>query len=318
MPAYVFIADECGTVHVVDPTLNDIVACVQMDCPAGMAIDCDLRKLYITDELGTTLTVLGSNNLQVLHCVALQDDCHDVCQPMQHTLSSLRLAFNPNDHHVYIPQPGSGLIAAINGFHDCVMDFIPVGGCPVAVAVNTHTNLVYVANHTNEIPVINSNNNDFFASIALPGDAGVTDLIVDSCDNRIYALRDDGSMAVIDGKTNNLIKSFSPAEGASALALDQSIGLLFIINAARNAVLVYDICTLEEIGRLDIPYDACQCFAQLAVNTRTHLVYISDPCAGKTYVMDGGLNVPIAEIPAAGHSMAIHQCMHNCPVCPRR
>lgn len=315
-PAYLFMADECGMLRVVDPTTNEVVACMQMDCPAGMVIDCDLCKLYVANQQGTTLTVLSSNDLQTLHCIALQDERRSTCS--QCMVCSSKLAFNPNNHHVYIPQPGSGTVAAVSGFHRCVVGFASVGGCPVAAAVNTHTNLVYVANLTNEIPVINSNSNCRFSTIALPCSAGVTDLIVNNCDSRIYALRDDGSIAVIGGTTNKLIQTFTPGEGAAAFALDQSIGLLYIINSARNAVLVYDICTLEEIGRLDIPGSACRCFARLAVNTRTHLVYVSDPCANTTYVMDGGLNVPIAKIHTAGQSMEINQCTQHCPVCARK
>jgi len=317
MPAYLFIADDCGALRVVDPTSNEVVACVQVDYPAGMAIDCDLRKLYVANEQGTSLTVLNTSNLQGLNCIALQE-YHNTYMTMQGELRSTRLAVNPNNHRVYIPQPGSGRLAVVNGFQDCLLDVVRVGGRPVVAAVNQRTNLVYVANHTNEIPVLNSNNNQVFACVSLPGDAGVKDVVVDNCDSRVYALREDGSVAVIDGATNTLIESICPPDGAAALAVDQSIGLLYFINAARNAVLVYDTCTLEQIGRLDIPRSVCRCLAQLVVNTQTHLVYISDPPANKTHVIDGGLNMPIAEIPAAGQSMALHSCTQNCPICMRR
>ena len=313
-PAYLFIADNCGALRVVDPDTNKTVACTQVRCPAGIAIDCDLCKLYVANEQGSALTVLSTNNLQQLGCIPLQE-CRNTCVPAQ---DSLRLAVNPNNHRVYIPQPDSGKLAVVNGFHNSLMDLVRVGGCPVAAAVHSRTNLVYVANHTSEIPVLNSNSNQVFTHIILPGDSGVRDVLVNHCDNRIYALRDDGSIAVMNSTTNTLVQSVHPPGGGVTLALNPAIGLLFVINEARDAVLVYDTCTLEQVGTLDIAPSTCHCFAQLAVNTHTHLVYISDPCADTTYVMDGGMNIPIAEIPTAGQSLAVLSCAQNCPVCARR
>jgi len=312
-PAYVLIADECGAVHVADPDALEVIACVGADAPAGLAIDCELHRLYATNAQGSVLTVIDSECFQVLNVVALQKQ-HNACPAV---MNDIRSVVNLNNHRVYIPQPDSGSLAVVSGFRNCLMGIVQVGGSPVAVAVNQRTNLVYIANYTNEMPIVNSNNSCLVGAVALPGQAAVTDVIADNCDNRIYALRDDGSLTVIDGAANCVIQALCIPSGAATFALDQSLGLLYVINAAQNAVLVFDTCMLEQVGKLEIPHAPCQRFAQLAVNVLTHVVYVSDSCCCKTYVVDGGMNTFIGEIPAAGQALEVLCCAQNCPPCVR-
>ena len=307
-----FIAQEqAGTIGVVDPITNEIISEIPIDNnPSALAQDCALCRVYAVNAQGSLLSVIDTATLKLIANVPLGTAARV-------SASVVHPAANPNNHSVYIPVPGQGSLAVVSGFDNSVITTVGVGGSPVAAAVSQRTNLVYVANNTNTIPVINSNNNSVFTNIVLPGSAVVTDITADSCDNKIYALRSDGSIAVINGASNTVCDIITPPGGAAVIALDPSIALMYVINQARNEVLIYDTCTLQQIGTLDIPSNADTQFTQLAVNYLTHLVYVTDSGNNKTFVVDGGLNSVVAEVPQSGNAIVALNCNLNCPVCSR-
>ena len=308
-PPYILVGDKAsGNVYIIDPSTNEIVCAVQLGDINGLNSDCALRKLFVVSADGTVLTIVGCDSGQVLASIPL-------LARASAATAVIRPAVNTNNHMVYVPVPGAGSLAVVNGIHNMLTDTIAVGGIPVAAAVSQRTNLVYVANNTSEIPVVNSNNNQVFTQISLPAGVNCNDVMGDSCANKVYAQCSDGSIAVINGATNTVEETIHPPGGSSALVVDQSLGLLYVVDLVRCNVMVYDSCTLQQIGTLAIPTNAQTNLAQIAVNFLTHLVYVLDLGNNTTFVVDGGLNKVVSQLPVGGNVIGALNCDNNCPVC---
>jgi len=269
--------------------------------PRGLAADPGLRRLYVTDANDGTLRIVNADTGQVIAAVPMGAGAGFP-------------AVNPNNRLVYVPM-ADGSVIVINDFTGQVLSSLPVGGTPVAAVVNPRTNLVYVANGTGTIPVINSNTNAIFAQVPLPDGLTSRAAAADPCGNDIYVLCDDGSVAVVNGTTNSVEKVFRPEDGASAIALDPGLGLLYL--ASGSQVLVYSLCMRKQVGTLpmDGPPPAVQP-RRIAVNGVTHLVYVTD-ASGTVYVVDGGANVQVNAVTgdAQPYDAVALNCEAPCPSC---
>jgi hypothetical protein len=221
-------------------------------------------------------------------------------------------AVNPNNHLVYVPGSG-GMVHVFSGYDNSSVGTVYVDGNPTAAAVNPNTNLVYIANNTGTIPVVNSNTNTVVSEVRPPSCVPVVDIQVNPCTNQIYALRRDGSILIINGTCNCVENTFRPDCGASAIALDPSLGLLYAINSSHRAVSVFNAC--DFIGTLPLPVNGKTHLSSLAVNSATHLVYVTDSGNNVTFVADGGMRtlVETAPVGSAPHGAAVLACDGECP-----
>jgi len=301
-PAYAYVGNRGdGTLSVVDPVTHEAAGTIPVGTsPYGLAADPGLRKVYVTDAGGSSLWVVDADSGEVSASVPVGAGAGFP-------------AVNANNRLVYVPLAG-GMVAVVNGFNDQLLSYAPVGGTPVAAAVNQRTNLVYIANGTNTVPVINSNTNAIFAEVALPAGMTSRDVAADPCRNKILVLGGDGSVAVADGSTNAVEEVFRPAQGASAMALDPGLGLLYLVSG--DQVLVYSLCTYQEVGALDLGLPGGAQPQRVAVNGATHLVYVTDT-AGTVHVADGGANAQVSAFAggAQPYDVAALNCEPPCPSC---
>ena len=290
-----------GTLSVIDPITHEISGSIPVGAsPLGLAADPGLRRLYVTDATDGSLRVVDADTAQVIAAIPIGAGAGFP-------------AVNTNNRLVYVPMAG-GSLAVVNGFTNQLLSAVPVGGTPTAAVVNLRTNLVYVANGTGAVPVVNSNTNAIFAEVPLPGGLDARSLATDPCDNNIFVESGDGSVAMINGTTNSVEKVFRPANGASAAALDPALGLLYL--ASGSQVLVYDLCTLTQVGTLPMNAPPASQPQRIAVNGITHLVYITD-ANGTAYVVDGGTNTQVSAVTggAQPYDAAALNCEAPCPSC---
>ena len=258
-PAFAYVGNQgSGTLSVIDPVTHEISGSIPVGAsPLGLAADPGLRRLYVTDASDGSLRVVDADTGQVIAAIPVGTGAGFP-------------AVNTNNRLVYVPMAG-GSLAVVNGFTNQLLSTVPVGGVPTAAAVNPRTNLVYVANGAGTVPVVNSNTNAIFAEVPLPGGLDARSLVADPCDNNIFALSGDGSVAVINGTTNSVEKVFRPANGASAAALDPGLGLLYL--ASGSQVLVYDLCTLTQVGTLPMDAPPASQPRRIAVNGITQVAH---------------------------------------------
>ena len=288
-PAYAYVANPGeGAVEVIDPLSHTALTPIPVSgSPENLAADPALRKVYALAQDGI-LTVIDGNANTVETTIAL---------PTSGSRTAVPIAVNPNNHLVYIPNPTEEAVDVVDGRTDTLLTVVPVDGNALSAAVDPRTNLVYIGT-TNGITVINSNSNQVVTQL-LPG-TEVTTVLADACTCRILASDNFGNLYAIDSRTGSVIDAELLSGGIRAMALDASLGLLYVIDSLGNEVGVYDVCTLQQVGTLPLSTGGGSNLTGIAVDSRNHLVYVADSGLNQTYVVDGGMNQQLAVVPATG------------------
>jgi DNA-binding beta-propeller fold protein YncE len=174
---------------------------------------------------------------------------------------------------------------------------IRTGQYPVAIALNTATEKVYVANAgpaDYDVTVIDGST-DTSSTITLPGPGAPVPLniVVNQATNKVYVLVDvnpnQHCISVIDGATN---VASSPVclgqanlNSAYALAVNEKTDKIYAA-LAPNSITVIDGATLETTT-----LTAGSNPSAIAVNSTTNKIYVADAGDANLTVIDGATNL---------------------------
>jgi YVTN family beta-propeller protein len=174
----------------------------------------------------------------------------------------------------------------------------PDGSQPVALAVNSGTGRIYVANAgSDNVSVIDGANSTVIATIPIgPTPRGVA---VDVRANRVYVANSGSNeVAVIDGETNEIVVTVPTGREPWDLAADPNTGRVFVSNRSSGSVSVIDGRHNLVIGTVsvgDLP-------TGVAMNPNTGRVYVVSSGSGHLEVVDGVSNLLIATLPLTSGS----------------
>jgi len=174
----------------------------------------------------------------------------------------------------------------------------PDGYQPVALAVNSSTGRIYVANaESDSVSVIDGASSSVIATI--PVGSTPHGIAVDAAANRVYVANSGSNeVTVIDGGSNEVVAALSVGEEPWGLAADPNTGRVFVSNRGDGTVSVIDGHHNLRIGTVsvgDLP-------TAVAVNGDTGRVYVVSSGSGQLGVIDGVSNLLIATLPLADDS----------------
>jgi YVTN family beta-propeller protein len=174
----------------------------------------------------------------------------------------------------------------------------PDGFQPVALAVNSSTNRIYVANaESDNVWVIDGANSTVIATIPVgPTPRGIA---VDAEANRVYVANSGSNeVTVIDGGSNEVVATIPVEKEPWGIAADPNTGRVFVSNRSSGTVSVID-------GRCNLPIGTVAVGAlptAVTVNPDTGRVYVASSGSGQLGVVDGVSNLLIATLPLASGS----------------
>lgn len=214
--------------------------------------------------------------IEGLDCIGLDDG-------RRHT--TLSLSDQPSEPR-HIPAGSSqplGTLPPVPGGSGFAATDIPVGPRPQAVAVNSTTGRVYVANSgADTVSVIDGHARRLVGTIAVgfaPG--GVA---VNPTTNRIYVLnRNDGTVLVIDGESDRLLTTVAVGGRPSAVAVNPVTDRVYVVNNDQGTLRVIDGATHEVIATVTVG----RAPVGVAVNTVNARVYVANYGDGTMSVIDG-------------------------------
>ena len=185
---------------------------------------------------------------------------------------------------------------------------VTAGSAPKAVAVNTVTNKIYVANIlSNNVTVIDGATN---STTTVPAGPKPEAVAVNETTNKIYVANEGcgisdkcvgaikGNVTVIDGATNSTTTVTDPnATGPGAIAVDPVADKVYVANFFSSNVTVIDGATDSTTTITDPNAAGFQAVA-VAVNAMTNKIYVvnnnldglSNTTAGNVTVIDGATN----------------------------
>ncbi len=227
--------------------------------PVAVAFDDELNRIYVTrnEDRGKNPNyddVHASNGITVIDGASREV----IAQVKTGRWSPSSVAVNPVTHLVYVTSATFGAIAdhstvkVIDARTNKIVHSIPVGLGPKAIAVNSATNRIYVTEQRGTdggeaVAVIDGATNHVVGSIPIGTYEryydNPTGLAVNNRTNTVYATNPlDGTLYVIDGNRDVVVRSVAIGNEPTALAINESTNTVYVTNSAisGNRITVFD------------------------------------------------------------------------------
>ena len=325
---YTFPCSTAGTVTVTDGNTNTVVGTVNVGySPAGTVVNSATNKIYVANVCGNDSTCMSPGTVTVIDGATLKTTT--VTAGYAPGFSIHGVAINQTTNTIYVVNecsgagwptcpPGLGTVTVIDG-STLTTQSVTAGRKPIDVAVDSQTNMLYVANSgtpggsTSTVTVINGTT---LATQTVNVGYIAEDVQLDATTNQIYAsalcgsdptCQSGGNVTVIDGATLNT-QSVAAGFEPYFLAVNPVTNMIYVANACADSSCSTPptITAIKGSTLATTAVSVCgvgQGPGDLEVNTVTNKIYI--PCEdftpgqlpGQTvYVIDGATNTtfPIA------------------------
>jgi YVTN family beta-propeller protein len=287
--------------------------------PYGIAINPVSNRIYVTNSLDDTVSVIHGNTNLVIATVpvgtiprgiavnsstnkiyvanaggsltVIDGNTNSVIEQVPITINAEGVAVNEVTNRIYVTvhynnAVGNPYIEVLDGSTDTIIATVPNTypcNSPTAVGVNPNTNLVYVGGDCLAMFPGNSNFiNDYINITRLNA------ITVNPLTNRIYAVNDllDGTIHIVNGASFEILESKQiPNVLPEGVAVNTSTNHIFI--SARmtglNGVAVLNGATNTFIGE---PIRFGEALQGIAVNSNTNLVYVCDTGENRIVVLE--------------------------------
>jgi DNA-binding beta-propeller fold protein YncE len=192
-----------------------------------------------------TLTINGTNFLSS-STVTFNGIVHT---PTYVSTSQIKISLTSSDlavsgsYPVVIANPGAiGTLSAAATFWVTTgptADTVPVGSDPTAIAVNSLTNTIYVANYgSNNITVINGTDN---TTVTVPLPYAPWAVAVNAVTNKVY-VSGGYEVTVIDGATNNTtsipLSATATNGGLYGIAINSSTNMIYVVDYYDDTTII--------------------------------------------------------------------------------
>ncbi|HEX9318041.1 MAG TPA: YncE family protein [Nitrososphaeraceae archaeon] len=170
---------------------------------------------------------------------------------------------------------------------------IPVGNAPETIGVNSHTNMMYVANYLdNTVSVIDGENNTKIGN-DIPVGSSPEAIGVNEDTNTIYVANlDNNTVSVIDGENNTKIDDIPVGKGPRDLAVNQLHDIIYVAYQDNNSVSVIDGENNTKID--DIPVGTS---GDIDVISSLGTIYVANNDSDSVSVISLTNNTKIDDIP---------------------
>jgi DNA-binding beta-propeller fold protein YncE len=192
--------------------------------PADLVLNPANRRLYVSHNL--------SGDVRAIDLTSTSD--HPPNVSIQIAGHPGALAYNSVTNKVYVlSDDARGPIVAVDGATHAAERIVAPGHAigPRAVAVNINTNQIY-AGFSNEIVIVDGRTHNL---TFIPTAAPVVSIFPDSIGSKTYVLDASGTLAVIDGFTNQAVKLPIGAQ-ASAVAYIYKLNSAYVTGPALTVV----------------------------------------------------------------------------------
>lgn len=271
--AYIANAGD-GTVTVLDGNSDAVVAKVLIGShPYSIAVNSATGKIYVTHTFGDQLSILdgaknaatdlktGSTDLIAIDsrtgviyllgyggAVKVLDGASQKLTELPVGKHAWGLTMNEATAAVYITRIEDADLAAVNpGSLNPIT--LPAGEIPCAIAVNSNTNTLYVANYgDNTVSVVNATTSRKIATV--PVGKHPKAIAFDASRNLVYvANTGDGSVTVIDPASSSVVATLPAGKNPYALTVVHGSSHLYVANEdENNASTVLDLTGIQKLN----------------------------------------------------------------------
>jgi YVTN family beta-propeller protein len=273
-----------GSLTVIDGASDNPTANAAGYQPVAVAIDSTNHAAYVVSAALITAGSVKYGNCSVPPMLTTIDGATLARSSINLSfiyLTPTALAVNPLTNTEYVTVDKLVGVIAANSITP-VSD--PSAINPAAVAVDSRTNKVYLANEgSNSVSVIDGGTNSVTA-VADPNAASPAAVGINSTSNKIYVVnKSSNNVSVIDGATDSITTiTDSNAVAPVAVAVNATTNTIYVANSQSNNVTVIDGATGSVKGTIAVGTSP----SGLDVDVQTNFIYVTN--AGNAQAGDPG------------------------------
>ncbi|MFC0436348.1 SMP-30/gluconolactonase/LRE family protein [Kutzneria buriramensis] len=270
---HAFVAGDTGELQILDIAAGDVTAVVDTGGKVtGLAASPDGRTVYVVNGWTGSVAVVDVAQAKVVKRFQVKAELDSA-------------VVRPDGKRLYVTGTagGQGVVLGFDTATDTLAAVVQVGSVPTGIAVTPDGNHLYVTNNqsatvtvidpriatvTRTVPV------DLLPQYVAISPDGATTYVTHTS----QLSNTDGSVTVLDNKTDKVVARIPVGVGACALAV--TADRLYVANLQDRTVSVVDTVTRRLVQTLVFPVYG------IAVSNRDHSVYLAT--GHTTAVVDGG------------------------------
>ena len=204
----------------------------------------------------------------------------------------------------YIPNKGSGNVSVVNCNNGTVVQTIPVGTSPNAVAISPDGTKVYVTNQSsNNVSVISTATNTVIATIAIGTPVG--SLCISPDGNTLYVAsynNNPGSISIINTLTNTVSSTISVGYFINSMCISPDGSRVYVSYSNVIAVISTAINTIVATINSNTVLGYA---SAMVVSPNGTTLYVNNPNYSSVVVVNAITNTITTSIPVNGYSYGI-------------
>ncbi len=313
---YAYIANQDGTISVLDTTNYTITATVSVGNPSGVAFSPDGTKVFVANSLSNTVSVINTTTNTVTATVnvggypsgvAVSPDGTKVfvANSLSNTVSvintitnivtanvdvgesSSEVAVTPDGKKVYVTSRGNNTVSVIDTTNDTVIATVPVGNGSTRVEISPDGTKAYVANSAdNTVSVIDTVTDTVTATV--PVGTNPFEVAVNPSGTQVYVVGYGNDISVIDTATNTVTATVDVVERPREIAVSPDGSKVYVTNYFERdyIVTVIDTATNAVTATVNVGNPA----RGIAFNPSGTKAFVTNPDCGMVSIIDTATN----------------------------
>ena len=207
--------------------------------PDNVAVDAKTKMVYVTTADGNLVYVIDGNANKIVSIIVISNSSSGECG----------LGINQRTNKIYVSNVDYGTLSVLKAvsrsgkhpkalLYNSVIATLSVGEDPYSLAVDSNTNMIYVANYkSGTVTVINGSNNSVIKTIKVG--KWPIDICVDSKTNMIYVANGgNNTVSVINGKSNSVVAIIPVGNMPDGICVNPKTDIVYVSSQNDDTISV--------------------------------------------------------------------------------
>lgn len=216
------------SISVIDGNSKKVIVVISLaGAPTSLAINESQNEIYVTDQTNNQLIIIDGNQNKIASSVKVG-------------LTPIKVFYDGGEGKIFVSNRMSGSVSIIDARQRKVIDEFKAGNGAIDLAFDSGTRKIYAADPSGSIIVYNLSSKTS-KNIEAIGGFFPEKLALDEAKDKIFvSAGGKNKILVIDGETDEIIKTFDIGGQIQEIVFDAELSRLYGLNSETNNLFIID------------------------------------------------------------------------------